>query len=287
MSFESLSRDLLQLISAERERRQLLSIPMIFLAHGLGGLIIKDALVRSSKSDQFRFVQSNTMAICFFGTPQQRSTATNSARALASLGGRLCEDQSRFSQEVGIITDRFAHFTRQLTIACFYETYPSGKTLILDEVSSTLPDSQNIGLAQNHSELTKYSGRDDPSYQSVLRLLRYVDRSPRAQRPTSPTSPSAVLDTGPSLQFDARVQIFQKDGTLLDRKSTITDSRTDLSFLNPIRGIEDPTLIWMHVGITDSSWVQVCVKHYTSVERLLSAIQVLSSEPYLHDGWEW
>lgn len=59
--------------SLEAERRSQPSRPLVFVAHSLGGIVVKEALRRShsfeSHHNHLRQVYESTAAIMFFGTP--------------------------------------------------------------------------------------------------------------------------------------------------------------------------------------------------------------------------
>lgn len=285
-SNENVSRGLLSVLYDTFQTEELRLTPIIFLAAGLGGLTVKDALVRSCSSDRFRFVHFSTQATFFFGTPHRWSSAASGAKALARLvprpGGFTTEDAA----QIGIINDRFVHFAPRQTIVCFYETAATGKALILDRNSSTLnlSGSVNIALPADHSGLTKYQGRHDTCYKRVLQTLQSIRISRRGQLPSPLTPPSAIPDTGPSLYFEARVQTFRKNGALTSQRGTMTDLGADSSLLKAVKNIEDVKLIWLHVSLTDSSWVQVLSNSFI-FGRLLNVSQVLPSKPHVHASW--
>ncbi|GFF98651.1 hypothetical protein IFM53868_09897 [Aspergillus udagawae] len=45
--------------------------PLIFLCHGLGGILVKQALVNASQNDHYRGIKTATRGLAFFGTPHQ------------------------------------------------------------------------------------------------------------------------------------------------------------------------------------------------------------------------
>jgi hypothetical protein len=62
--------------------------PIIFVAHSLGGILVKDAIVQSCKYDDqphLQDVSSSCHAICFFGTPHMGSNAARYGEILARI----------------------------------------------------------------------------------------------------------------------------------------------------------------------------------------------------------
>ncbi|CEL09506.1 hypothetical protein ASPCAL12641 [Aspergillus calidoustus] len=45
--------------------------PIIFLSHGLGGILVKQALVNASQGDQYCGIKNATRGLAFFGTPHR------------------------------------------------------------------------------------------------------------------------------------------------------------------------------------------------------------------------
>ncbi len=62
--------------------------PIIFVAHSLGGVLVKDAIIQSGKyADQphLQDISTSCHAICFFGTPHRGSNAARYGETLANL----------------------------------------------------------------------------------------------------------------------------------------------------------------------------------------------------------
>lgn len=59
------------MVALEAERRSNDSRPVIFIAHSLGGIVVKEMLRRASRAgpDRFRKIYESTSGIMFFGTP--------------------------------------------------------------------------------------------------------------------------------------------------------------------------------------------------------------------------
>lgn len=65
-TLEGLARDLLENVFRRREGQHA-SRPLFFIAHSIGGLVVKKALLMASKSDQYRPILFNCHGITFFG----------------------------------------------------------------------------------------------------------------------------------------------------------------------------------------------------------------------------
>lgn len=58
------------LVSLEAERRLEPSRPVLFIAHSLGGIVVKEMLRRAGRAQEHqRSIFNSTIGVCFFGTP--------------------------------------------------------------------------------------------------------------------------------------------------------------------------------------------------------------------------
>lgn len=109
---------------------------VIFVAHSLGGLIVKKAMAISENSaaSHLRLIERATIAIAFFGTPHRGSNLAPFAKFVASVfqasGKRINSDilevLKRDSQVLAAIESAFMNWVErkgdQIQISCFYET---------------------------------------------------------------------------------------------------------------------------------------------------------------------
>jgi hypothetical protein len=87
------------LVSLEANRRQDPSRPILFVAHSLGGIVVKETLRRSNQTPQIhlREVCESTVGIIFFGTPHSgadpRSVICSVAEKLIKVVGVQVNEQ--------------------------------------------------------------------------------------------------------------------------------------------------------------------------------------------------
>lgn len=81
-SIQGLSGTLANQLVNFRRRTHTESHPIIFIAHSLGGLIVKDMLISSTMMDEYSSIAANTKTIIFMGTPHQ---GTSSAETLGTI----------------------------------------------------------------------------------------------------------------------------------------------------------------------------------------------------------
>ena len=122
----------LQLIADLHTDRYLcgaLKRPLIFICHGLGGIIVKRALAFSntSKAKQVqhrRSIFTSTFAILFLGTPHEGLHNPESPGAIQLLSDSKFGISSDFSLNPEVlqdINDQFAPLTKRFSIYCFWE----------------------------------------------------------------------------------------------------------------------------------------------------------------------
>lgn len=90
MTISHHGRDLLTRVA--NNRRNCMARPLIFVAHSLGGILVKDALVESNKYAQqphMQAVSKQCRAIFFFGTPHQGSAFADWGLLLGNIVGTL------------------------------------------------------------------------------------------------------------------------------------------------------------------------------------------------------
>ncbi|KAL9111404.1 MAG: hypothetical protein Q9187_007923, partial [Circinaria calcarea] len=155
--------------------------PIVFLCHSLGGIIVKQALVRAMHGIAYESIHRSTRAIAFFGTPHRGGNRADLGRILASIAVHLTgsvknnflETLQKNSTGAADIHELFKEQAQGYRIVSFYETLPfkPGFGLIVDKVSATLglPDSAEISVAvaANHSDICKFDRRD-PTYELVI-----------------------------------------------------------------------------------------------------------------------
>ena len=154
-------------------------VPLIFVAHSLGGLIAKKAylLAKSDPSSSYSEIADATSAFIFFSTPHRglhRNTINDILlESVAGWRAALNADAvKRSSVRLQDINEKFRDLATPLDIYSFY-AHPAADTryggLALSPQSTTLdhPCETPIPLETEQSTMTKYSSRHDPDYTSV------------------------------------------------------------------------------------------------------------------------
>ncbi|OCL01768.1 hypothetical protein AOQ84DRAFT_425923 [Glonium stellatum] len=186
------SKDLLFALCRER----MLDRPLIFIAHSLGGIVVKEMLARSSASTEteLKNVVDSTAAVIFLGTPHRGSPdlaalgewvrsvvstlrmGTTSAilDALSLKTSDLERAQEEFSglwQKYGF---RVKTFQEGLGLAGVNLGVLGNK--VVPDYSSLIGDQREHAetIEANHMGMCRFSGADDPNYHKVAGELRSI-----------------------------------------------------------------------------------------------------------------
>ncbi|PVF95775.1 WD40 repeat-like protein, partial [Serendipita vermifera] len=183
-------KDLLVALSHHRNTQRQKEMPLIFIGHSFGGLVIKKALVMSHASpstdkDLKKLFQS-TVGIVFLGTPHDGASS-------AEIGGLIARFMRlmRFgwedtllntliygSKELRKLGHDFATISSSISIVCFHEIKPTSvftfNILFVDEQSATIEGRQSISLNCDHTQMNKFPSYNDPNYIKVLQELQQI-----------------------------------------------------------------------------------------------------------------
>ncbi|KAI1385835.1 uncharacterized protein F4822DRAFT_355931 [Hypoxylon trugodes] len=168
-------------------------VPIIFISHSFGGLVVKEALRQSSeaRASPHRIID-RTCGIIFLGTPHHGSNAaalgTFAASLLSPLGSTtllllsLRKDESHLSD----LSDDFKKCLNQnsqrkkIRIVSFYETKPTylfgwiylGR--IVDRNSANVHANEWHHIATDHSGLNKCRDENEGPYQALVKQIKCV-----------------------------------------------------------------------------------------------------------------
>jgi hypothetical protein len=200
------ARDLLYALERERPLRR----PIIFVAHSLGGIMVKEVLRRAetSREQSIHDIILSTAAVIFLGTPHRgspglanlgeivRRTAStilrvdSNATVLRTLG---CD-----SPELELCRESFTTQWREYNfrVKTFQEAFGLGgigisryPEKVVPDTSSLLDDTREHAetIGANHMDMVRFCGIADPGYQKVSGELRMiVDILYRMQQPELP-----------------------------------------------------------------------------------------------------
>ncbi|RFU28121.1 hypothetical protein B7463_g8230, partial [Scytalidium lignicola] len=173
--------------------------PIIFICHGLGGILVKKALAYSASRTSAQVVHLysifvSTYAILFFGTPHTHVNMTRWLELESVQNSNMLHRKTsqhnptlnRDSETLDAITDQFAPLMKQFRVYFFWEEVPTKLKnelgYIVDESSAApiLDNTERSGIDATHSRMVKFSNTKSSSYRMVLAALtRYCREAPK------------------------------------------------------------------------------------------------------------
>lgn len=162
--------------------------PLIFIAHGLGGLVCKEAilLLRKNPATHLKVLFKYVKGIIFMGTPHRGSWMSDWARIPAAALGFVKSNESLLTiigtddQLLEALQVNFAAMVRELRengrhieVTCFFEELPLhlvGK--VVSKESATFEGYNSISIHGNHSGMAKFASADDNGFKRVLGELQ-------------------------------------------------------------------------------------------------------------------
>ena len=164
-------------------------VPIIFIVHSMGGLVVKKAYILGQSDDEYSEIVKSINAIIFLSTPHRGSNMAEllnrvlSASLLRFSPKQYVADLQKNSPALEDINEQFRKFAPKLHIVSFYETLdtPVGpkKVRILEKESAILGYPGEISRAMNadHHDVCKYYSPSDANYVSMRDVLKtLVDR---------------------------------------------------------------------------------------------------------------
>ena len=177
--------------------------PIIFIAHSLGGIVVKDALSLSSNERTFfSEILPATTGVIFMGTPHHGSK-------IASLGKIAFELSKVFLQKPNLkvlrgievnseVLERISRSFGQvlaaerLKVHSFREELDTKGVRIVEDFSSTIGymNETRGSLHANHRDMAKFSSADDVKFRRVVSVLRRWIQEESKLQSTADTAPN-------------------------------------------------------------------------------------------------
>lgn len=199
---QRLAESLVQDLRANRSLANALRRPIIFICHGLGGVVVKKSLLFSStrlapKVEHLYDQYISTFAILFFGTPhgktnlrnwlalEKRSSLVTKLKSVTRGSGSGHYVNTETCQVPKSVDDDFASLRKQFHLFFFWEELPTELGDRSDWVVShhsaapTLDDAEYAGIPATHSQMVKFSSKQSSSYRTVIDAIeRYRSKAP-------------------------------------------------------------------------------------------------------------
>ncbi|KAK0716523.1 hypothetical protein B0T21DRAFT_454319 [Apiosordaria backusii] len=177
------------------------SRPILFIAHCLGGIIVKQALHTAHYERDYSRIAKETAGIFFFGTPHLSSSKDkwdHLVKAYSSLDkpsgwlrrSRLVKALQKDSDELVDLMNKFRHMmvkdnrgvdrsgktSMRWTIVNFYETveYPGAKACIVDMTAAQMnvPGEILKAVHRDHAGMCQFATEEDPAFQELCAEIK-------------------------------------------------------------------------------------------------------------------
>lgn len=180
------------LIDLTHDRRDAFDRPLIFVAHSLGGLVCKEAILLSRNNPEPHLcnVFEHTAGIIFMATPHRGSWIADWMKIPASCLGVLKSTNKSLLQVLGTdshllesIQVRFWSMVREqresgrrLEITCFFEELPLpvvGK--VVSKESATIEGYMSVSVHANHRDMVRFRTENENGFKRLVGdLMRWV-----------------------------------------------------------------------------------------------------------------
>ncbi|MCJ1246579.1 hypothetical protein MMC30_003788 [Trapelia coarctata] len=187
---------------ANRRIRKATERPIIFVAHSLGGLVVKRALLSSNaisgvRTEHLRSICVSTYGILFLGTPHKGADLASWGSFLEWLckavpkkaldtSPQLIDALKTNSETLQNIDRDFAQIMSRFHLFFFHEAKPTDMKGTLrfiveeDSAAPTLPDIERAGIQADHSHMCKFENESAPGFDLVVDgIQRYAEEAPR------------------------------------------------------------------------------------------------------------
>ena len=182
-------------LCANRRKHKALKRPIIFVAHSLGGLVVKRALIYSSEirgnhTEHLRSIYVSTYGILFLGTPHKGFETFEWGFLLESICS-VVETQPQLinalktnSETLQVIDRQFTQIVDRYRIYFFHEAKPtklrgSLKYIVSEESASpSIPDVDRASIQQDHFHMSKFEDDGAPGFHIVTEGIdRYASKA--------------------------------------------------------------------------------------------------------------
>ncbi|UKZ69711.1 uncharacterized protein TrAtP1_010715 [Trichoderma atroviride] len=178
---EIVAGELLSRIDNVRTTDEQKKTPIIFVAHSLGGLVVKAALNKAwTENFHYQNIVDKAAGCVFLSVPHQGADlAKNAATIVTALSGhgnnKLVKAIMRSSEEWRKVGQEFVFRTANISIATVFETQKTNGMMVVDQESARLDlyGERTEGLPRSdHGNICKFG--DSPDESDRFRGLGYL-----------------------------------------------------------------------------------------------------------------
>jgi hypothetical protein len=184
---EDYGKDLANAVHTRGKR----GVPLYFIGHSLGGLVVKAALLEciAAGTASLGPVAEQTSGILFMATPHEGAALSRWAQALRRVLVALLpfwaantnreilaalEKRSRVASQMrkDFQEEGRSGGLRHVKIFCFYETVATSNVLVVPKESATISRKHSLPIRANHRDIVRFAGEDDEGYVKVTAQLK-------------------------------------------------------------------------------------------------------------------
>ncbi|KAF3397270.1 Nephrocystin-3 [Talaromyces pinophilus] len=183
------AQTLLQDLWSQRDTDERRERPIIFICHGLGGIIVKKALILSSnfvvshRLAHLHSIFSTTASIIFMGTPHlgiakdKWPLVLRKFTSVLSDSSRLRSSIEKGSETLQDLSDQFMPLMENFRVYNFWETVettfgPFRGYIVEESSAAPWPTVESSGIDATHSQMCKFPDEQFPAYKVILAALR-------------------------------------------------------------------------------------------------------------------
>ncbi|KAK0919757.1 hypothetical protein LTR57_010382 [Friedmanniomyces endolithicus] len=181
-SFRECGDRLLELLEEDRRSSLVKALPILFIAHSFGGLVVH-----------------------LFGNRQA-----------------VLQSLKLGNQQVRTLQDDFRRVCPELAAVCFYEKLKSAKwkVLVVKEQSAKLFGAPSIAMHKDHEGMVKYGSGNDEAYLQVVNAIRKMRKDERHRRPNLTSAVPQNFDiVGTAIRYRVASSGRQRPSLDLERTS--------------------------------------------------------------------
>ncbi|RWA04980.1 hypothetical protein EKO27_g10126 [Xylaria grammica] len=171
----------LELVSDLTRKRiltQSVERPIIFVAHSLGGLVLKSALIRSATARQnalseHRSVKTSTYGVVYMGTPHQGGSGAQLGRVLVNVASLFIAADDRILKHL----ERDSEWLQQQLSQYNPISGQFVTKFVVPKASAVVPGQANaepMAINSDHINMVKFSGNTDRGYTKVSETLQIM-----------------------------------------------------------------------------------------------------------------
>ncbi|KAF8496289.1 hypothetical protein BU17DRAFT_59450, partial [Hysterangium stoloniferum] len=180
------AQDFLAKLSNSRDRSHHGSRPIFFIAHSLGGIILKSALIQASMANKrhllrYKWICLSSYGILFLGTPHQGTDVVLKFTSLCCRPNNiLLKHLISHSELLQQQNYDFNPIAGDFQMNFFYEYLPTRLAdgtfeIIVPKLSAVVPgivDVPSIGMYKSHSGMAKFQSMDDDDFKTILLIVK-------------------------------------------------------------------------------------------------------------------